>query len=416
LLHLSLISLVPIFAGAGIHLVERRGRTEKINPRRQIELGTLLDSMPEPVFLFDSNSKVLDVNAAAERLCGLERRKALDFDASGLTRHFGADGNDIDFPETVVRQALHGETVREVRRGFRDPGDGHTIEALITAAPLRGYSGETVGALVILRDVTEMVQLQRRLADTQKHYAVGQMAASIAHDFNNVLDAINQAVYILQTGADRSAEERGTFLQLIERAVRRGAEISQRVSEYLKSGSPTSTNVELKGVIEDCIELTRPLWSKTPHLKVTWSIGNLPAVCGNASDLRRVFTNLIINALEAMPQGGCLDIHTEQRERCVRIYVADSGQGIKPEHKKRIFSQYFTTKREGTGLGLSSAHRTITALKGKLSFKSELGKGTTFCIELPIVDQACGTTDPVADPQRQNKAGTEVASPKRRAR
>jgi PAS domain S-box-containing protein len=402
MLHLGAFSLLPIVAGAGIHLVERRGRTEKIDPRRQIELGTLLESMPEAIFLFDSSEKILDLNAAAQQLCGLDRQQSLRFTASELTHHFGADGNDIDFPVTIVRDALRGETLRESRRGFRDPGDGHTIEALVTASPLRAQSGEIVGALVIVRDITEMAQLQRRLADTQKHYAVGQMAASIAHDFNNVLDAINQAVYILQTGSERSVEERKTFLHMIERAVRRGAEISQRVSEYLKFGGSSSTNVQLKCVLDDSIELTRPLWSKVPGLKVTWNIPDLPPVCGNASDLRRVFTNLIINALEAMPHGGCLDIHTRVNGRSTSIYISDTGMGIKPEHRKRIFSQYFTTKREGTGLGLSSAHRTITALKGKLTFKSEVGKGTTFCIELPIAEQSCGTRDHASSEKNRN--------------
>jgi len=414
MLHSSLFSLLPIIAGAGIHLVERRGRTEKINPRRQIELGTLLESMPEAVFLFDSAEKMLDLNAAAEQLVGLDRTRALAFSAAELTRHFGADGTDIDFPETVVALALKGETIRQLRRGFRDPSDGHTIEALVSASPLRAQSGENVGAMVVVRDITEMAQLQRRLADTQRHYAVGQMAASIAHDFNNVLDAINQAVYILQTGGDKSPDERNTFLKLIERAVRRGAEISTRVSEYLKSGTTSDTNVHLKAVLDDSIELTRPLWSKVPSLRVTWSIPELPAVCGNASDLRRVFTNLIINALEAMPEGGSLDIRASQKDHCVRIYVADTGQGIKPEHKKRIFSQYFTTKKEGTGLGLSSAHRTITSLKGRLTFKSDVGKGTTFCIELPIAEHACGTRSEAGDVQHGARKITDT--PKRGAK
>jgi PAS domain S-box-containing protein len=387
--HSGLFAL--IFAGAGIHLVERRGRGEKVSARRQIEIGTLLESMPEAVFLFDSRGKMIDLNAAAQQLCGLDRERALRFDAHELTRHFGADGNDIDFPEAVVQQALRGETLRQCRRGFRDPADGHTIEVLVSAAPIRSAHDETLGAMVIVRDITEMSQLQRRLADTQKHYAVGQMAASIAHDFNNVLDAINQAVYILETGGDKSPEERQTYLKLIERAVRRGAEISQRVSEYLKNGNTSPTTVNLKTILEDSIELTRPLWSRVPNMKVTWNIDDVPPLCGNASDLRRVFTNLIINALEAMPKGGSLNIRTEQKNKSARVYVSDTGEGIKPENRKRIFSQYFTTKREGTGLGLSSAYRTITALKGKMSFQSEVGKGTTFCIEIPVADQACGT-------------------------
>jgi PAS domain S-box-containing protein len=391
MLHLSLFTLIPIFAGAGIHLVERRGRIEKINPRRQIEIGTLLESMPEAIFLFDSKEKIVDLNATAQQLSGLDRLHALQFDAAQMAHHFGANGHEIDFPKAAVHEALEGHTIREIRRGFRDPGDGHTVEALISASPLRDETGEIVGALIIVRDITEMAQLQRRLADTQKHYAVGQMAASIAHDFNNVLDAINQAVYILETGGDRSPEERQTYLKLIERAVRRGAEISHRVSDYLKTGTGTASSVNLKSVLEDCIELTRPLWSKGPLLKVTWDIGEIPMVCGNASDLRRVFTNLIINAIEAMPHGGSLHIVATRKRDVARIDISDTGQGIKPEHRKRIFSQYFTTKREGTGLGLSSAYHTIMGLKGKLTFKSEVGKGTTFCIEIPLAQGACDT-------------------------
>jgi PAS domain S-box-containing protein len=396
-MHISLFAFVSSFAVAGLHLVERRGRGEKLNPGRQIEISTLLDSMPEAVFLFDSQAKVIDLNATAQEITGVQRARALQFDAHSLTKHFGADGNSIDFPETAVGDALRGRTARGLRRGFRDPKDGHTVEALISATPMRANGGEIVGALVIVRDITEMAQLHRRLADTQKHYAVGQMAAGIVHDFNNVLDAINQAVYILQTGANKPSEERQTYLKMIERAVRRGAEISQRVREYLKSGNPQATSVDLKAILEDSIELTRPLWSQSPNLRVTWQIHEMPCVCGDSSDLRRVFTNLIINALEAMPQGGKLNVRAEKNENCARVYISDTGQGIKPEHKKRIFSQYFTTKREGTGLGLSGAYRTITAAKGKLTFSSEVGKGTTFCVELPLADGMRGGGDGSGD-------------------
>jgi signal transduction histidine kinase len=134
------------------------------------------------------------------------------------------------------------------------------------------------------------------------------------------------------------------YLKLIERAVRRGAEISHRVSDYLKTGTASSTSVNLKAVLEDCLELTRPLWSKSPMMKVTWDIGETPVVCGNASDLRRVFTNLIINAIEAMPNGGSLHIRTTQKHGAAQVYISDTGQGIKPEHRKRIFSQLVIPK------------------------------------------------------------------------
>lgn len=401
------LALCPTVA-LGIHLVERRGRVEKLNPRRQIEIGTLLESMPEAVFLFDSSGRVLDLNSVARELADIRGDSHHQLDAATLTRQFSIENGFADFPAGVVEQALRGEIIKHVRRGFRDPKDGHTVEALVSATPMRAPGGEIVGALVMIRDITETAQLQRRLAETQKHYAVGQMAAGIAHDFNNVLEAIAQAVFILQAHAEKPVDERRSYLRMIERAVRRGSEISRRVREYLKNESSERTPVDIKCVVEDSIDLTRSLWSQSPNLQVTWEIDQVPPAFANGADLRRVFTNLIINAIEAMPQGGCIHIKAMRDDRNVVVSVSDTGPGIAPEHRKRIFSPYFTTKREGTGLGLSGAHKIITALNGNLSFTTEVGKGTTFKVELPIAPPDAHTDKHV---HHRSEAGDDGRKP-----
>jgi signal transduction histidine kinase len=129
---------------------------------------------------------------------------------------------------------------------------------------------------------------------------------------------------------------------------------------------------------------------------------SVPNVLGNAADLRRVFTNLIINALEAMPEGGALTVRCEVARNRVRALISDTGQGIGPEQQKQLFVPYFTTKSHGTGLGLSGARRIIDALHGRISLWSEPGTGTTFIVELPA-------SAPMQEQDHYEKNGPQAA-------
>ncbi len=113
---------------------------------------------------------------------------------------------------------------------------------------------------------------------------------------------------------------------------------------------------------------------------------DVPRVKANPADLRRVFTNLILNAIQAMPEGGHLTLHCERQEDRVVAWVRDSGQGIAPDQQKNIFMPYYTTKPHGTGLGLSGAQKIIVAQHGNIRFQSQPGEGTTFIVELPVAE------------------------------
>jgi two-component system NtrC family sensor kinase len=209
------------------------------------------------------------------------------------------------------------------------------------------------------------------------------VAAGIAHDFNNTLQTIGQAVAVLQMSPDRTAEERKVFLDMIQTAVRRGAEVISRIRDYLRSGSNIAREVDTSSLLRDAIELTRPMWQSARGIDVKMELKHTANVRGNEADLRRVFTNLIINSLQAMPGGGKLTVGCEEQDRRIHAWVRDSGQGIPPELWKKIFNPYFTTKPGGTGLGLSGAQKILLGVGGNISFESQPGKGTQFDIYLP---------------------------------
>lgn len=379
---------------AGLFVVERRGRSEKLDPKRQVEISTLLESMPEAVFLFDTDFRIIETNVHAEELTGYSRDELRGLPEHSLFRLMNAKderGAGLGEQDSALRLAMSGEVTRQVREFLKHPRTERDIEALVSASPMRNQAtGDIIGALVIVRDITEISQLQRRLADTQRHNAIGQMAAGIAHDFNNVLDTINQAIFLLEMNDDSPAAERKVYTDLIKKSVRRGAEISERVREYLRTGAGEHAEVDLRSLLDDVVEMTRPMWQIARKIEVRTHFGPVGKVLANPADVRRVFTNLIINALEAMPNGGVLTLGCEEVAGKARVLVEDTGHGIQREQAKKIFEPYFTTKKSGTGLGLSGAQKIITAAGGNIGFRSKVGMGTCFIVELPIVEPRRG--------------------------
>lgn len=372
--------------------------------RRELQLSTLLESMPEGVLILDSDARVLDANSVAERFVRRTRDQMRGITILELARQADLQEADrpVDFPCFAARRALRGETVRNEHRTFKLQ-DGQTVEALVSASPLRN-DGEILGALVLIRDITELTELQKRLSATERHHAVGQMAAGLAHDFNNVLDTIGKAIAVMELRPDATPQQRQQYLHAMDNAVRRGAEIIARLRQYLRDGSADVTLVDVKQLLQETLELTRPLSDDVPNLTVRAGLQPVRPVSANAGDLRRVFTNLVINAIEAMPSGGTLTVDCEQQAGLVRVRLRDTGIGVPRDQQAKIFYPYFTTKPTGTGLGLSGAQRIVLAAGGNINLESEPGKGTVLTVELPVAGAATGQPVRTLPTRPQTKA------------
>lgn len=380
----SKLAIFPLVAIFVIYLMESRRRERQAAREQLLELSTLLESMPEAVLIFDHNARVVDVNRAAEQISACTREELTGAHINFLARHLGVHKHEqpADISSLAVTRALRGETVQNEARCFSNPADGSTLDALVSASPMRDSEGEIIGALLLVRDVTEINQLQRRVSDTERHLAIGQMASGIAHDFNNVLNTITQATALLQSRPGNSDEQR-LYLGMIDNSARRGAEIIKRVREYIRGGSGDTALVDVRQLMQDSLELIRPMWRGVNALSVITQFQPVSPVRANAADLRRVFTNLLVNAIQAMPQGGQLTLHCEEYGGKVLASVRDTGSGIPTEQQKKVFLPYFTTKPTGTGLGLSTAQKMLLAQRGNISFHSEPGQGSTFTVELP---------------------------------
>jgi len=383
--------------GATLHLMGDGGRTRGPGDRLALEIGDLLESIPELAIVLNRAGNVVEANSAASQLIGESREGLRGMPAEKLAELLQvSDGvRPVQSASSTVARALKGERVLDERRILRHPRNNSSLEVLVSASPIRTRKGEVAGVLVIARDITELATLQRRMAEMERHHAIGQMAAALAHDFNNVLDTISQAAAVLEISQEKSPSERREVLGMIRTAVRRGAEIIGGVREYLRTGTGETGPIDLRQVLIETVELTRPLWQRA-KIRLTTQLQPVSEVPGNAADLRRVFANLIINAIEAMPAGGQLTLTCLERDQRIVCTVADTGVGIPAQHRGKIFFPYFTTKAQGTGLGLSGAQKIVLGMGGNITFHSEPDKGTRFILELPVRDANQKQRNPAA--------------------
>jgi PAS domain S-box-containing protein len=344
---------------------------------------TLLESIPDFAVIFDSDGKPVAANTAALRMLSttpaqLSRMSQANF----LNLLQAMEGEQAIEPAgSIVTRALGGESIHHKKRRIRRPDSATTTDLSVSASPICNDQGHAVGVLMLAQDLTELSTLQRRVEDAERHNAIGQMTAAMAHDFSNVLDTIGQAGAVLE--ASKNARERRDMIRIIRTAVRRGSEIIAAVREYLRTGTGETAPVDIRQVLIETIELTRPLWQRA-GIHLSTQLQAVQMVMADIGDLRRVFTNLIINAIEAMPSGGELAITCSESNQKVLASITDTGVGIAAEDQGKIFFPYFTTKTQGTGLGLSGAQKTLVRLGGSVRFSSIPGKNTTFTVELPV--------------------------------
>ena len=235
----------------------------------------------------------------------------------------------------------------------------------------------------------ELNEAQQQLVQSERLRALGEMAGGVAHDFNNILGAILGRVQLLLLN-DQMEEKLKYGLKLIEKSALDGAETVRRIQEFTRVHKFTYlSKVDLNQIVEDALEMTQPKWKdeaqqKGVDIRVEKELNDVKPVAGLASELTEVLSNMILNSVDAMPEGGTITLKTYRNQDSVYIEIQDTGGGMSDEVKRMAFEPFFTTKgKQGTGLGLSVAYGIISRHKGEISIDSQEGKGTTFKIRLP---------------------------------
>jgi len=306
-------------------------------------------------------------------------------------------GEDFEKAALSFEVALRGEPQLFETRCLHK--DGHIRTLLITYTPFR-RDGAIQGVLLISRDITQQKMLQESAARSDKLRALGELASGVAHDFNNVLAVILARAQLLQTQVSDERLKRN--LDVIARAAIDGSNTIKRIQNYARLRNDHNfTLIDLNQLILDTVDMTRTHWKDNAELagkkiKLETDLTGEIAIEGDPSELREVLINLIINAVDAMPSGGKIQIKTEQRGDKAIITLSDTGEGIPEEIKNRIFDPFFTTKgAKGTGLGLSVSYGIISRHNGQIAVESKLGCGATFTITLPIKDRVIEQEDKV---------------------
>jgi PAS domain S-box-containing protein len=397
------------FRGITRDITERK-RMEEALRQSEEQYRTILENMQEGYlevdlagnFTFVNNAQCRNLGYTREELMGMSYQRYTDEkNARELYQAF----NGVYRTGEPVK-VLDVEVIRK---------DGTKVFNEISVSLIRDSEGKPIGFRGISRDITERKRMEEQLLQAEKLRAVGEMASGVAHDFNNALAAIlGNTQLMLYSVRDEEFKE---SLQTIEKVAKDSAQTVRRLQDFTRRKvHQEHYKLNVNSIVKDAIGITKPRWKdeaqgKGIRIEMVSHCEEIPPVAGSASELREVMTNLVFNAVEAMPEGGVIEIRTFQRDEKVCIQISDTGIGIKEEVRKKIFEPFFTTKPfSNTGLGLSMAYGVIKRMRGDIDVESEVGKGTTFTISLPICFEAMeeATSLPSSPPVIQKKKEVRI--------
>ena len=252
------------------------------------------------------------------------------------------------------------------------------------------------------RALTELQRTQQQVIQQERLAALGTMAGGIAHDFNNALSVIMGFGELLLRDAEHglTKAKAARHITTILTAAEDAAKIVRRLREFYRPDETGEQRVpvDLNKLIKQAISLTQPRWQTEATaggrtIKISTDLGKIPCITGDAAELREVLTNLIFNSVDAMPEGGTITLRTRANGEAVSLKISDSGTGMSEEVRQRCLEPFFTTKgQRGTGLGLSMVFGIVHRHAGTIAIESELGKGTTFALRLPVAKAESAAT------------------------
>jgi PAS domain S-box-containing protein len=290
-------------------------------------------------------------------------------------------------PELVQEIAARGdeEQVTGIYK-HRLVHQGKSVVINVSITPLVGKSAERIGRLLLFDDVTQRDRMEEQLTQTEKLTSLGLLAAGVAHEVNTPLAVISNYIQMLAKQMPEG-DPRHTIIDKIVKQTFRASEIVNNLLNFSRTGPGELADVDLNRVVEETLSLVaHPL--KASQIQVVKQLTEgIPPVRGSANKLQQVFLNLFLNARDAMPSGGMLEVRSAVHNGSVEVEVVDTGNGITREHIHKIFDPFFTTKTSGrgTGLGLSVSYGIIKEHAGKIDVRSTPGRGTSFHVEFPAV-------------------------------
>ena len=377
-------------------------------------LRTMIDLIPAYIYAKDTSSRFIAMNAALGRNIGADSATAIgktdfDFFPPDLAQKFFAD-----------EQALlkSGNAIIDLEEPGFDKHTGMPRTVVTSKVPLRDENGMVIGIIGVGFDITERKLAEQRLAQGEHLESIGRLAAGVAHEINTPIQYLNDSVYFIREAmqellahnaklaaqlpvppeTDEDIEDLKKDLPpALDRVVDglgRIAEIVRSMKEFSHVDQREMSRVDINRAINSTLIIARSEYKYVADVQTDFQ--ELPQVLCHGGQINQVVLNLVVNAAHAIadkvrgtPEKGLITVKTRTEDGFAVVSVSDTGGGIPESIRKRIFEPFFTTKEvgKGTGQGLSIAHNVIKAHGGKLEYITEIGKGTTFTVRLPLVDE-----------------------------
>jgi PAS domain S-box-containing protein len=368
-----------------IHDVTERKRAEESLKESEEKFRMLSDFSPIGVFQTDADGRVLYLNDHWSLISGMQRKEALGFGWISALHPEDKPRVLADWKKCLKEKTGWDGEFRFVRLS----GEIRTVHT--KTMPIRSTAGDIIGHVGANADITERKQLEEERVRAAKLESIGLLAGGIAHDFNNILSVILGSVSLANMMVQEECQVKES-LEAAEKACRRAGDLTQQLLTFSKGGEPVKKTTALLGLIEEASGFTL----RGSNVKIKHYISKDLWPCDiDEGQICQVIHNLLINADQAMPEGGTISISATNvtvgrndrlplnKGRYIKLTIKDKGYGIPKEDLSKLFDPYFTTKEKGSGLGLATTYSTIKRHGGYITVESELNAGTTFHIYLP---------------------------------
>ena len=339
--------------------------------------GNILEGMNSAVVAVDRDRKIITFNRVAEEIFALKREEVIN------------KGYSLVFPrdECLINEVLNsGKSIREMEKKFK-LSSGEEKDLVFGASLLSAEKGELRGAVAVIHDITELKKYEEEAKRAERLSTLGNLAAGVAHEIRNPLNAISIAAQRLKNEfmPEKDKEEYQNFTQTIIKEVRR---LDQTINQFLSLAKAQKLNLVSTNIGSFLFEVVSlmEIEAKEKGIIIEKEIEGDFQIRMDREEMKKALVNIILNGIQAMSSGGKMNIsgNLDNSGREYVIKVKDTGPGIPEENLSKIFQPYFTTKEKGTGLGLAIAYRIINDHKGKIEVESRAGKGTTFTVRLPV--------------------------------
>jgi PAS domain S-box-containing protein len=358
-------------------------QTEAEARRERDRLDLILEHAGQPIAVCDSSGKFILFNQRAEML--FQERDGMPAGAARAVRN-----NSVKLTSFISALASGAETGRQAEIELIQPETGEGLPMEITSAEVLDATGQVTAVVSVLHDLSEIRELERRrveqqLFESEKLAAVGRLAASIAHEVNNPLEAIKNSLYLLSSG--QNFEQNSRFLDVARKETERVSHIIRQMLGFARRTGEAEW-VSVNDLLEETLILVEKKMRQA-RVDVVREFGpGVPQVHARADQLRQVFLNLLLNAQQSIQKGGEIRIHTSRYEQALQptisVQISDTGRGIPEAELARIFEPFFSTRTKGTGLGLWVTQDIVRHHGGRIEVTSAEDVGTTFNVILPV--------------------------------